>query len=92
MRFKRYKSYKLAEDSLEQAAQNLQDCVLHLYKLNSKLDELNYEITGVNEEKRIAEDKLKYLLKQKNRKSITINRVKYYLDEEDNLKRELVLD
>ena len=94
---KTHKSYKLQDNSIEQEAQELQTVLSSIWKTREairekeqELEKLNLSLVEFIEAKEFYERRIIELLKRNNRKSVTLNRVKYYIDGEE-LKREILL-
>lgn len=80
----RFSSYRLPVDHLEQAAMKVAACSLLLVQKKDELAELLFQEAE-------AERRLIALLKDKNRKYIEVDRVRYILMSDGTLGRELVL-
>lgn len=94
----RHKSYKLQDDSVEVVIQELCAVSSEIVKAKETLAEIlkkqrkaSAVLEQLTNKKVDTESKIIQLLKRKNRTSVTVARVKYYIEDE-KLKKQLILD
>ena len=93
-----HKSYKLQDDSVEQEAHELQRSLSEIWKSRELIKQLTQQISEVNktlelqvQEKEEHEARIIELLRRQHKTSVTLNRVRYYIDGNE-LKRQILLE
>lgn len=89
---RRHTSYKLKEDSLEQLVKQSIAASVKRTVAKKALERAQKDLVDAEQEYDELVNKIAYLLKAKNRKSITVNRVRFTLLEDGSLERSLVLE
>lgn len=89
---KRYHSYKLREDSLEQLADNFLHKRVSVFHLQQQIKELQQALAEELSQRDELENKVIYLMQAKHKKSCIVNRVQLRLTADNNLEISIVLD
>lgn len=79
-----YRSYKIQDDSIEAEIEKYQSMQSNLYSLKN-------QIAALEKDSKEQKDKIIYLMQHKHCKEVTVQRVRYYLSDNE-LKSELLID